>query len=161
MRTTEGEDRLYNVSGAPIPDEVGGVQGAVIVMRDVTERKRLEQESAARAGQLQVLFEAVPDAITVFDHEGRMVQMNESAQRLFARYTDADTAPYRTTVGEQRDPGSGWRRAYRADFLHLSPPAWRNANRCSCAGYHCENLRWRATLARRGAGATCMMWRVM
>ena len=93
MRTTEGEDRLYNVSGAPIPDEVGGIQGAVIVMRDVTERKRLEQESAARARQLQVLFEAVPDAITVFDHEGRMVQMNESAQRLFARYTTQTQRP--------------------------------------------------------------------
>ncbi len=49
MQTVEGEDRFYNVSSAPIRDETGGIQGAVNVMRDVTERKRLERESAELA----------------------------------------------------------------------------------------------------------------
>lgn len=34
-----------NVSGAPVRDQDGQIRGAVMVMRDVTERRRLEQHT--------------------------------------------------------------------------------------------------------------------
>jgi PAS domain S-box-containing protein len=86
MRTIQGEDRFYSVSGAPIRDEAAQIQGAVIVTRDVTERRRIERESTEQARQLSILFEAVPDAITVFDREGRIVRTNESARKLWVRF---------------------------------------------------------------------------
>ena len=46
MRTMAGEDRLYNVSGAPLYDEEGHVSGAVAVTRDLTEQRRRAQRDA-------------------------------------------------------------------------------------------------------------------
>jgi PAS domain-containing protein len=106
MRAPDGEDRLSSVSGAPIRDEAGNISGAVIVMRDVTERRRIAREAAERARQLSTIFETVPDAITVFDCEGRIIQMNESAHRLLARYVaNIDTTvEERQTQVQPRDP---------------------------------------------------------
>jgi signal transduction histidine kinase/PAS domain-containing protein len=106
MRTMQGEDRFYSVSGASIRDEMGEIQGAVIVTRDVTERRRLERESAEQARQLSILFDAVPDAITVFDREGRIVQTNESARKLWVRFiTDMEaTFEHRHKETQLRNP---------------------------------------------------------
>ena len=43
-RTREGADIILNVSGAPIHDTSGQVVGGVLVFRDMTERRRLEQQ---------------------------------------------------------------------------------------------------------------------
>ena len=40
-----GTDILLNVSGAPVRDDEGRIRGAVIVTRDITERRRLEQRT--------------------------------------------------------------------------------------------------------------------
>jgi signal transduction histidine kinase/PAS domain-containing protein len=45
LQRPDGTDVLLNVSGAPMLDAMGGIQGAVIVTRDVTERRRLEQHT--------------------------------------------------------------------------------------------------------------------
>lgn len=41
MHTPDGRDILLNTSGAPVRDADGAITGAVIVSRDVTERRRL------------------------------------------------------------------------------------------------------------------------
>ena len=45
LRGVDGRDILVNVCGAPVRDEDGSIQGAVLVTRDVTERRRLEQRT--------------------------------------------------------------------------------------------------------------------
>lgn len=45
IRTFEGEPLYLSVSGAPLRDAAGKQVGAVIVCRDVTERRRLEQRT--------------------------------------------------------------------------------------------------------------------
>lgn len=66
------------------------VNRIVRAQRQITRlMKQLEQEkadAAMQARQLSILFEAVPDAITVFDAQGQVVQMNEGARQLLARY---------------------------------------------------------------------------
>ncbi len=42
LRQPDGTDILLNVSGAPVHDDKDRIRGAVIVARDVTERRRLE-----------------------------------------------------------------------------------------------------------------------
>jgi signal transduction histidine kinase len=45
IRTPNGREVQLNVSGAPVRDQHGHIDGAVMVMRDVTERRRLEQHA--------------------------------------------------------------------------------------------------------------------
>jgi PAS domain S-box-containing protein len=45
LRQPDGTDIFLNVSGAPVHDDEGKIRGAVIVARDVTERRRLEQRT--------------------------------------------------------------------------------------------------------------------
>jgi PAS domain S-box-containing protein len=45
MRRPDRTDVLLNISGAPMLDAGGSIQGGVIVSRDVTERRRLEQRT--------------------------------------------------------------------------------------------------------------------
>lgn len=86
VRGVDGNELLFSVSGAPILDATGKIHGAVVVTRDVTERVQLERQSAEQAQQLAVLFDAVPEAITVTDAQGRLVRNNEAARNLLRRY---------------------------------------------------------------------------
>jgi len=45
LRTLDGRERLVSVSGAPVLDDQGQIVGAVLLHRDVTERRRLEQRT--------------------------------------------------------------------------------------------------------------------
>ncbi len=53
----DGRERLVAMSAAPIHDDEGSVVGSVLVIRDVTERRRIEEElnRSARMGSLAVL----------------------------------------------------------------------------------------------------------
>lgn len=69
---------------------------SLVVGRIEYARKEAAQErayAAAQARELSILFEAAPDSITVFDRVGRIVQMNESARKLLARYVANIEAP--------------------------------------------------------------------
>lgn len=43
--TADGRELLFNVSGAPVRDTGGELVGGILVLRDVTERRRLEQRT--------------------------------------------------------------------------------------------------------------------
>ncbi len=45
LRQPDGTDILLNVSGAPVVDEGGQIRGAVVVTRDMTERRQLEKRT--------------------------------------------------------------------------------------------------------------------
>ncbi len=46
VQTPDGRKMILNMSGAPIRDEAGRIEHAVLIYRDVTERRRLEQRTA-------------------------------------------------------------------------------------------------------------------
>ncbi|HLH60202.1 MAG TPA: ATP-binding protein [Ktedonobacteraceae bacterium] len=62
MRTVDGEDHIFNVSGAPVRGQAGDVQGAVVVMRDVTELRRGAQRTRAALQALLQFAEALVQA---------------------------------------------------------------------------------------------------
>jgi PAS domain S-box-containing protein len=82
--TSNGEDILLNVTGAPMRDAEGRVVGGVMVMRNISERKRLEREVARRAVELEVIFETMVDGVYVYDREGRIMRANSAGRRLFS-----------------------------------------------------------------------------
>lgn len=93
IRRLDGPQAFLNISGAPVRDSSGTVIGAVMAVRDVTERRRLEQQAHAathsareRAGRLEAIFSAVADGLFVYDAEGRILERNPAADAMLAAF---------------------------------------------------------------------------
>jgi PAS domain S-box-containing protein len=80
--TFDGREVSSNVSAAPLRGPDGAIAGAVSIVRDVTEHKRLERARAEQAEQLDRVFEAMADAVFVYDSHGRTLRTNTAARQL-------------------------------------------------------------------------------
>jgi signal transduction histidine kinase len=65
-----------------VRDVAGHALYFVCHVEDITERKRLEIEGAAQAEQLDRVFEAMGEAVLVYNQEGQVVRTNDAARRL-------------------------------------------------------------------------------
>jgi signal transduction histidine kinase len=89
-----GQDRLFNVSGTPVWDPAGNFLGALTILHDVTEHRRLEQvEHEARAemedrlATLQLILDELPSgAFLVCGHDARLVLANRTALAVLGAY---------------------------------------------------------------------------
>lgn len=59
VRRAEGDEKVVEVSAAPLPDAAGALVGAVVVERDVTERARLAARLAAEVERANELYAVV------------------------------------------------------------------------------------------------------
>lgn len=89
----DGHDRQALLSAAPLLNEQGNIDGAVLITRDITALRQTEREQQNRANELIATFEAMADAIFVFDRQGGVRQMNATARQFFALHPDFDYAP--------------------------------------------------------------------
>ncbi len=96
LRAFDGHELEVNASAAPLRDGDGRVAGAVLVLRDMTERNRLAREcevarvlAERQAEQLDRIFETAADGLVVWDAAGRMVRVNPAARRILG----LDAAP--------------------------------------------------------------------
>jgi PAS domain S-box-containing protein len=68
-----GHAATYEMSATPLRGQDGAVYGVLIISRNVTQR-RAHASEAQRAGELRrAILEAMPDAITVFNRAGDIV----------------------------------------------------------------------------------------
>ena len=91
--TLTGKEQIASVTGAPLRGADGEVVGAVLVRRDVTEERRLEQELAARAREVESIFDTDADGLMLFDTRGRTIRMN-AAERQLLGYEATAQADY-------------------------------------------------------------------
>jgi len=75
----DGAEIPIDHSGAPILDAEGKIRGAVLVFRDVTERRRAEQSMHLLAS----IVESSDDAIVGHDLSGLFTSWNKGAERIF------------------------------------------------------------------------------
>jgi PAS domain S-box-containing protein len=75
----DGSEIPIDDSGAPIKDAEGNTIGAVLIFRDVTERRRAERSQALLAG----IVESSLDAIVSKSLDGIIQSWNIGAERLF------------------------------------------------------------------------------
>jgi PAS domain S-box-containing protein len=82
VEVTGKDGRGYELISMPLEREDGGVD-ALEVIRDITERKKAEQESFDRQMMLQSVFDASPNALLIIDLNGKILDCNEEALEIF------------------------------------------------------------------------------
>ncbi len=75
-------ERPIDDSAAPIRDADGRVVGAVLVFRDISERRRNEQRLREQQEWLRVTLASIGDAVIATDRDSRVTFLNPVAQRL-------------------------------------------------------------------------------
>lgn len=82
-RLADDSERVFTVTGAPMRAADGALLGAVMVMRDVTERQMLELRTQIA---LESMLEMAEAAVVVSDARGQTLSINQVARR-FAELT--------------------------------------------------------------------------
>ena len=89
------DGRLIDVSItiSPIKDGSGNITGAAMIARDITERKQAEDKLRREA----LVFESISDGVLITDLEGRIIDLNPAAERIFG-YTKEEMLGMRPTT---------------------------------------------------------------
>ncbi|WKN32585.1 PAS domain S-box protein [Porifericola rhodea] len=104
-QTKDGNEVWVETTGNNLLDDPA-VEGIVLNSRDITERKRAEQEERMRS-KMQALSENSPDLITRFDQEGTFFYINPTIESYTGKKPDhflhknVIDADLNTTVVEQ------------------------------------------------------------
>ncbi|HEX8962639.1 MAG TPA: PAS domain-containing protein [Rhodocyclaceae bacterium] len=76
-------ERIYNVRFCAERDPQGAIIGALMLARDITERKRMEASIDKERATLRAFFNALPDLAWMKDAEGRYLACNPLFERFF------------------------------------------------------------------------------
>ena len=68
-------DRLVSVTASPVPDDAGGLHGAYVLLRDVTDRLRADEIVRQNEARFRHLVDTLPDVIFYQDHELRYTEV--------------------------------------------------------------------------------------
>src|SRR5215472_5434173 len=87
-RTRKGQELILNASGAAIRDGAGQITGGVVVFRDVTWQRRLEQQLQYSEHKLRSLVESNVIGVAVVDLDGRMYECNDRYAQILGYSRD-------------------------------------------------------------------------
>lgn len=95
LLSQDGREIAIDDSGAPIRDAGGALAGCVMVFRDISAKRRTEDELQQSRDQLAIILRGVVDGVTALDGDGRLVYANEGAARIlgFASTDELTSAP--------------------------------------------------------------------
>jgi PAS domain S-box-containing protein len=86
----DGALNTYAISTSPLRDDQGRLQGQVLVLRDITEHKHVEEALRQSLVYRQAVFDSVNDSVFIFDADlGQIVDVNERLLELHG-YTRAE-----------------------------------------------------------------------
>jgi PAS domain S-box-containing protein len=81
--TAAGVTRLYSSTKGPFHDPSGHVVGLLGICRDITDRKRAEEEIRQSEQKLRMHIEETPLAVVEWDLDFRVAAWNPAAERIF------------------------------------------------------------------------------
>ena len=82
LRTLSGETRWVSATKVPTRDADGQISGLVGISRNITERKRVEEELRAQQESVRALTENAPDCIARIDRDLRFVYVNRALENI-------------------------------------------------------------------------------
>ncbi|MCI0462879.1 MAG: PAS domain S-box protein [Gemmataceae bacterium] len=85
-RTKDGRIIPVDINTSAIV--VNGMPAVLAVMRDITERKRAEEQLRKQTELLQSILANMADGVVVADGQGRLLALNPAAERLFGLGAD-------------------------------------------------------------------------
>jgi two-component system sporulation sensor kinase A len=86
MRTRNGERRYILANSMRLEDERGKVTGLACILRDVTGRKRAEQETKRAQYLLEKVVDNMADGVVITDNKGIITFYNEGAVEIFGHH---------------------------------------------------------------------------
>ncbi len=75
-------DIVAEITASPLRDTSDKLIGYIAVLRDITERKLMEQALRESGEKLSLIFESITDGIILIDMEGNIVDVNEATVRM-------------------------------------------------------------------------------
>jgi PAS domain S-box-containing protein len=81
LKRKDGSDVYVELNAGLITYQ--GAQADLVIARDITQRRQLEQELKERRLYLEAVLGSAPDAIVTLDTAHRIVDWNQGAERLF------------------------------------------------------------------------------
>jgi len=79
----KGEERVISWHNSLLHDEDGNIVGTISVGIDITERKLAERALEETMERYRSIFESTTDALFVFDLDGKIVEANPNAYRMY------------------------------------------------------------------------------
>ncbi|MFA5294420.1 MAG: SpoIIE family protein phosphatase [Methanoregulaceae archaeon] len=73
---------FFWAKASPLYDPVGNVTGAIETIRDITDRKRAEEEMARTTRERAEIIDFLPDATLVIDRDGTVIAWNKAMETL-------------------------------------------------------------------------------
>ena len=73
---------FFWAKASPLYDPAGNVTGAIETIRDITDRKRAEEEMARTTREMAEIIDFLPDATLVIDREGTVIAWNRAMETL-------------------------------------------------------------------------------
>jgi len=73
---------FFWAKASPLYDPAGNVCGAIETIRDITDRKRAEQEMVKKTRQMSEIIDFLPDATFVIDLEGKVIAWNRAMEEV-------------------------------------------------------------------------------
>jgi PAS domain S-box-containing protein len=82
VRVRKAGGRIHvSATVSPVKDESGNTIGVASIARDITERKRAEDEIRSQKEILQQIFDHVPVMLNFVDERGRIIMVNREWER--------------------------------------------------------------------------------
>ncbi|HEY1231808.1 MAG TPA: PAS domain S-box protein [Candidatus Binatia bacterium] len=94
----DGAERAIDDSAAPIRTPGSGITGAVLVFRDVSQRRRAEREIQENRERLRVTLASIGDAVVATDATGCLTYINPVAEKLLGYTSEQATAQPLSTI---------------------------------------------------------------
>ncbi|MDD3518306.1 MAG: EAL domain-containing protein [Chromatiales bacterium] len=80
--TVDGDERVFDVIKVPVYTEIGSRKGLVVLGRDVTERRRVEQALAKSAAEWTHAMDFFEDGVCLLDADARVARANKAFFRM-------------------------------------------------------------------------------
>ncbi len=83
LRHADGRHLWVETTGNPFFDGNQQVAGGIFCVRDISERRRAEEETRLQRAYFQQLFQNSPEGIAMLDGAGRIVGVNKGFENIF------------------------------------------------------------------------------